>query len=261
MWNKDNGTGTDDNYLIPSVSDNHLDMFPSLNEMEISLIGLLIRKLLKLMAFAIFFIKKLRTLHKYLYDIVEVLCLKPLQAEFFTNNEQDDKEIFQTGKIHKNENTNESRILINNHILFIYDLKPLAKDSSILNALKFEGKSFLKHICLEINKEKSATNDMCCEDSSTLLKDFGVYKSSRIVDDAQSNQMLSSFEEVQSCLYQAEFITNIDHMEEIKVGPCEEELGRISKRLIKKMCYQKLMLSLLMTSNENVNTKKIINIK
>ncbi|TBT97474.1 hypothetical protein CWI39_2924p0010 [Hamiltosporidium magnivora] len=202
MWNKDNGTGTDDNYLIPSVSDNHLDMFPSLNEMEISLIGLLIRKLLKLMAFAIFFIKKLRTLHKYLYDIVEVLCLKPLQAEFFTNNEQDDKEIFQTGKIHKNENTNESRILINNHILFIYDLKPLAKDSSILNALKFEGKSFLKHICLKINKEKSATNDMCCEDSSTLLKDFGVYKSSRIVDDAQSNQMLSSFEEVQSCLYQ-----------------------------------------------------------
>ncbi|TBU10198.1 hypothetical protein CWI38_1947p0010 [Hamiltosporidium tvaerminnensis] len=44
-------------------------------------------------------------------------------------------------------------------------------------------------------------------------------------------------ENIEKCENCSEFITNIDHMEEIKVGPCEEELGRISKRLIKKMCY------------------------
>ncbi|KAK1348515.1 hypothetical protein LUQ84_002119 [Hamiltosporidium tvaerminnensis] len=56
-----------------------------------------------------------------------------------------------------------------NHLLFIDDLKLLAKDSSTLSAMTGEAKEFLEVIGLEMNKEKSATNDTCCEDTATLL--------------------------------------------------------------------------------------------
>ncbi|TBU13640.1 reverse transcriptase, partial [Hamiltosporidium tvaerminnensis] len=45
----------------------------------------------------------------------------------------------------------------------------LAKDSSTLSAMTGEAKEFLEVIGLEINKEKSATNDTCCEDTAILL--------------------------------------------------------------------------------------------
>ncbi|TBU06534.1 putative reverse transcriptase [Hamiltosporidium magnivora] len=63
-----------------------------------------------------------------------------------------------------------------NHLLFIDDLKLLAKDSSTLSAMTGEAKEFLEVIGLEINKEKSATNDTCCEDTATLLEGVSVYK-------------------------------------------------------------------------------------
>ncbi|TBU12875.1 hypothetical protein CWI38_0597p0010, partial [Hamiltosporidium tvaerminnensis] len=49
-----------------------------------------------------------------------------------------------------------------NYLLFIDDLKLLAKDSSTLSAKTGETKEFLEVIGSEINKKKSATNDTCC---------------------------------------------------------------------------------------------------
>ncbi|TBT98549.1 hypothetical protein CWI39_2383p0010, partial [Hamiltosporidium magnivora] len=56
-----------------------------------------------------------------------------------------------------------------NHLLFIDDLKLLAKDSSTL----------------KINKEKSATNDTCCEDTATFLEGVNVYKYLGIIEDSR----------------------------------------------------------------------------
>ncbi|TBU19949.1 hypothetical protein CWI38_0165p0010 [Hamiltosporidium tvaerminnensis] len=77
-----------------------------------------------------------------------------------------------------------------NHLLFIDDVKLLAKDSSTLNAMTGEAKEFLEVIGLEINKEESATNDTCCEDTATLLESVN----------SRGIPTRSSFEEVQSKL-------------------------------------------------------------
>ncbi|TBU10118.1 reverse transcriptase, partial [Hamiltosporidium tvaerminnensis] len=87
-----------------------------------------------------------------------------------------------------------------NHLLFIDDLKHLAKDSSTLSAMTGEAKEFLEVIGLEINKEKSATNDTCCEDTATLLEGVSVYKYLGIIEDSRGIPTRSSFEEVQSKL-------------------------------------------------------------
>ncbi|TBU11951.1 hypothetical protein CWI38_0965p0010, partial [Hamiltosporidium tvaerminnensis] len=72
----------------------------------------------------------------------------------------------------------DAESLLTVHLLFIDDLKLLAKAA----------KEFLKVIGLEINQEKSATNDTCCEDTATLLE--GV--------NSRGIPTRSSFEEVQS---------------------------------------------------------------
>ncbi|KAK1348397.1 hypothetical protein LUQ84_002401 [Hamiltosporidium tvaerminnensis] len=87
-----------------------------------------------------------------------------------------------------------------NHILFIDDLKLFTKDSSTLSAMTDEAKEFLEVIGLEINKEKSATNNTCCEDTATLLEGVSVYKYLGIIEDSRGIPTRSSFEEVQSKL-------------------------------------------------------------
>ncbi|TBU18736.1 hypothetical protein CWI38_0231p0040, partial [Hamiltosporidium tvaerminnensis] len=87
-----------------------------------------------------------------------------------------------------------------NHLLFIDDLKLLAKDSSTLSAMTGEAKEYLEVIGLEINKEKSATNDKCCEDTATLLEGVSIYKYLEIIEDSRGIPTRSSFEEVQSKL-------------------------------------------------------------
>ncbi|TBU03776.1 hypothetical protein CWI39_0907p0010 [Hamiltosporidium magnivora] len=53
---------------------------------------------------------------------------------------------------------------------------------------------------LEINKEKSPTNDLCCGESATLLRGVSVYKYLGIIEDSRGIPTRSSFEEVQSKL-------------------------------------------------------------
>ncbi|KAK1348351.1 hypothetical protein LUQ84_002356 [Hamiltosporidium tvaerminnensis] len=76
MWNKNDYTVTYDDYLIPIVSDNHPTTFPSLDEFVNIINWLPNWKAAGIDGIYNFFIKKLTTLHKYLYDIVKVICLK-----------------------------------------------------------------------------------------------------------------------------------------------------------------------------------------
>ncbi|TBU05796.1 hypothetical protein CWI39_0620p0040, partial [Hamiltosporidium magnivora] len=63
-----------------------------------------------------------------------------------------------------------------------------------------EVKMFMKNIGLEINREKSATNDSCCENTATLLEVIGVYKYLGIIEDSRGIPTRKSFEEVQTKL-------------------------------------------------------------
>ncbi|KAK1350913.1 hypothetical protein LUQ84_000188 [Hamiltosporidium tvaerminnensis] len=76
MREKNDDTVTYDDYLIPFVSDNHPTTYPLLDEF-INIINWLPNwKAAGIDGIYNFFIKKLTTLHKYLYDIVKVICLE-----------------------------------------------------------------------------------------------------------------------------------------------------------------------------------------
>ncbi|TBU10471.1 reverse transcriptase, partial [Hamiltosporidium tvaerminnensis] len=84
MWNKNDDAVTYDDYLIPFISDNHPTMFPSLDEFVNIINWLPNWKAAGIDGIYNFFIKKLTTLHKYLYDIVKVICLEGTpQADWF----------------------------------------------------------------------------------------------------------------------------------------------------------------------------------
>ncbi|TBU10069.1 reverse transcriptase, partial [Hamiltosporidium tvaerminnensis] len=296
MWNENDDTVTYDDYLIPFVSDNHPTTFPLFDEFVNISNWLPNWKAAGIDGIYNFFIKKLTTLHKYIYDIVKVICLegKP-QADWFycgltylipkgiPRRGSEYRSITCMSNLYKlttkcvtkvvqleverrgllAENQLEAQALLNialnkeygnnlkatwidkidrgilqgdslspllfvlcmdplsrklnekytkvtvqtdaeshstNHLLFIDDLKLLAKDSSTLSAMTGEAKEFLEVIGLEINKEKSATNDTCCEDTATLLKGISVYKYLGIIEDSRGIPTPSSFEEVQSKL-------------------------------------------------------------
>ncbi|KAF7683435.1 hypothetical protein TCON_1352 [Astathelohania contejeani] len=59
-----------------------------------------------------------------------------------------------------------------------------------------EAESFFSAIGLEINRDKSATNDPLCEKTGRLLNDTGVYKYLRILENRGSNIARESFEKV-----------------------------------------------------------------
>ncbi|TBU20829.1 reverse transcriptase, partial [Hamiltosporidium tvaerminnensis] len=101
-----------------------------------------------------------------LSPLLFVLCMDPLSRKL---NEKHTKVRVQT----------DAESHSTNHLLFINDLKLLAKDSSTL-----------KGIGLEINKEKSATNDTCCEDTAILLEGVSVYKYLGIIEDSRGIQTL-----------------------------------------------------------------------
>ncbi|TBT96667.1 reverse transcriptase, partial [Hamiltosporidium magnivora] len=83
-----------------------------------------------------------------LSPLLFVLCMDPLSRKL---NEKYTSVAVQT----------DAESLLTVHLLFIDDLKLFAKNN--------EAKEFSKVIELEINKEKSATNDTCC-DTATLLE-------------------------------------------------------------------------------------------
>ncbi|TBU12226.1 hypothetical protein CWI38_0842p0010, partial [Hamiltosporidium tvaerminnensis] len=257
MWNKNDDTVTYEDYLIPFVSDNHPTTFPSLDEFVNIINWLPNWKAAGIDGIYNFFIKKLTTLHKYIYDIVKVICLEgTTQADCFycgltylipkgiprrgsdyrpitcmsnllklttkcatkvVQIEGAKEQVLLNIALNKellfvlcidplSRKLNEKYIKLtvqtdteshsNNNFSFIDDLRLLAKDSSTLSAMTGEAKEFLEGIGLEINKEKSATNDTCCEDTATLIEAVSVYKYLGIIEESRGIPTRSSFEEI-----------------------------------------------------------------
>ncbi|TBU10889.1 reverse transcriptase, partial [Hamiltosporidium tvaerminnensis] len=122
-----------------------------------------------------------------LSPLLFVLCMDPLSRKL---NEKYTKVTIKT----------DAESHATNHLLFIDDLKLLAEDGQTLEEMTEEVKKFMNNIGLEINKEKSATNDPCCEDTATLLEGIGVYKYLGIIEDSRGIPTSKSFEEVQTKL-------------------------------------------------------------
>lgn len=91
-----------------------------------------------------------------LSPLLFVLCLEPLSKRL--------NEIYP-----KVEVSMDDKNFASNHLLFIDDLKLLAKTEEILKEMIAETKKFFKTVGLEMNKEKSATNSKdCAEETSSL---------------------------------------------------------------------------------------------
>ena len=70
-----------------------------------------------------------------------------------------------------------------NHLLFIDDLKLLAESENILTQMAEETQRFFKAVGLEMNKDKSATNTLECQEVATLLEGTQGYKYLGIIED------------------------------------------------------------------------------
>ncbi|TBU12308.1 reverse transcriptase [Hamiltosporidium tvaerminnensis] len=84
MWNKNDKVVTYDEYLIPFVSDTQQTTFPSLEDFLDIINWLPNWKAAGIDGIYNFYIKKLTSLHKYLYDIVKAICLEGTpQADWY----------------------------------------------------------------------------------------------------------------------------------------------------------------------------------
>ncbi|TBU11401.1 hypothetical protein CWI38_1226p0020, partial [Hamiltosporidium tvaerminnensis] len=113
-----------------------------------------------------------------------------------TLKELNDKQFFTT------ENT-----ILEENIKSIEIYLSVMKSDFLRDILKIKGLEslgiFYSDIIIEnrkTNKEKSATNDKCCEDTATLLEGVSVYEYLGIIEDSRGIPTRSSFEEVQSKL-------------------------------------------------------------
>ncbi|TBU13754.1 hypothetical protein CWI38_0345p0030 [Hamiltosporidium tvaerminnensis] len=104
--------------------------------------------------------------------IVVLLCMDPLSRKL---NEKYTKV---TIKI-------DAEFPATNHLSFIDDLKLLSKEQQTLEEMTEEVLNFMNNVELEINKERSGTNDPCCKDTATLLEGIGVYKYLEIIEDSR----------------------------------------------------------------------------
>ncbi|TBT97008.1 putative reverse transcriptase, partial [Hamiltosporidium tvaerminnensis] len=122
-----------------------------------------------------------------LSPVLFVLCMDPLSRKLYEKYTRD--------TMHNDADSHTSK-----HLLFIDFIKLLATDNSILSTITDEAKEFIKVIGLEINKEKSAILDTCCDDTATLYEGEDVYKYLGLIGDSKSSLTRSSFDEVQSKL-------------------------------------------------------------
>ncbi|MGL5716602.1 MAG: RNA-directed DNA polymerase [Paraclostridium sp.] len=118
-----------------------------------------------------------------LSPLLFVLCMDPLSRRL---NEAHPKI-----NIHCNEVTHAS-----NHLLFIDDLKLIASDKENLKRMINEVETFFGKIGLEINKEKSATNETECSENAVLMEGCKGYKYLGIIENSRSQQSAESFKNI-----------------------------------------------------------------
>lgn len=98
-----------------------------------------------------------------LSPLLFVLCMDPLSRKL-------------NSKYLKVGVQTDSQSFVTNHLLFIDDLKLLAENEDNLKAMKEETKNFFSAVGLEMNREKSATNCMGCQEDAVLLEGSQGYK-------------------------------------------------------------------------------------
>ena len=106
-----------------------------------------------------------------LSPLLFVLCMDPLSRRL---NEKYPKVPVETEGEHHTTN----------HLLFIDDLKILAKSDDVLAQMVQEAKTFLNTIGLELNREKSATNTASCAEDGEVLDGTKGYKYLGIIEDS-----------------------------------------------------------------------------
>lgn len=118
-----------------------------------------------------------------LSPLLFVLCMDPLSRKLNMS--------YPMVAVHSNEISHST-----NHLLFIDDLKLLATSGDNLKAMVEESKKLFKTIGLEVNAEKSATNEESCTDTGALLDGLGVYKYLGIIEDSTGQPTRISFVKV-----------------------------------------------------------------
>ncbi|GIX62783.1 reverse transcriptase homolog [Babesia caballi] len=99
-----------------------------------------------------------------LSPLLFVLCMDPLSRRL--------RQLYPSVQIR----TSDSREFGTNHLLYIDDLKLLAKDEDVMQKMTKETEEYLTHIGLIINRDKSATNSSRCADTARLLEGPETYK-------------------------------------------------------------------------------------
>ena len=102
-----------------------------------------------------------------------VLCLEPLSRKL--------NKAYETVPIEEGE-----RWYSTNHLLFIDDIKLLARSENTLEAMAGTTKAFLQRTGLEINPSKSATNVQGCRNVTKYLEEHEGYKYLGVLEDRHS---------------------------------------------------------------------------
>ena len=90
----------------------------------------------------------------------------------------------------------QGKSYITNHLLFIDDLKILAKSEDNLKLMNEETKKFFITVGLECNFEKSATNCTGCENDAVILEGHQGYKYLGITEDESSIIKRETFDKI-----------------------------------------------------------------
>ncbi|KAI5148113.1 hypothetical protein ENBRE01_3047, partial [Enteropsectra breve] len=124
-----------------------------------------------------------------LSPILFVLCMEPLSK--FLNNKYP--------KIHVSD---DNRSFATNHLLFIDDLKLMAREPKVLKSMCEDTMEFLKIAGLEKNQEKSATNEPTLSKEAKLLED-GVegYKYLGVLENSKNQITEESINTVKTEVY------------------------------------------------------------
>ncbi|EQB60357.1 hypothetical protein NAPIS_ORF02072 [Vairimorpha apis BRL 01] len=92
----------------------------------------------------------------------------------------------------------DNQSFVTNHLLFIDDLKLLAENQDDLKSMIEETKNFFKTVGLEVNREKSATNCIGCEEDAVILEGSQGYKYLGITEDSSSVIKIETFTKVKT---------------------------------------------------------------
>jgi hypothetical protein len=123
-----------------------------------------------------------------LSPLLFVLCIDPLSRKL-------------NGRYPKVDVSTEDGMHTTNHLLFVDDLKLVAHNAQVLQAMTQETEKFFRVVGLEINRDKSATNTPECVETAVMLEGSQGYKYLGITEDSRSRPTIESYDKIKAELY------------------------------------------------------------